>query len=74
LKFRFIFRDLLYGKYYDAVDGRPKAAAAFLDALQPHILNDKLRSPPPALFQHLVNYFEATNNFQVGIIETLIII
>jgi len=62
------FSELLFGKYYESVEGRPAAAAAFLDALQPHILNDRLRAPPPAVFQHLVNHLEATNNFQVDFV------
>jgi vacuolar protein sorting-associated protein 8 len=48
------------GSLYDcAVSGGGRAEAAFLEALQPLILNEQLRRPPPALLQRLVNQLEA---------------
>lgn len=47
-----------------ALVGGGRAEAAFLEALQPLILNEQLRTPPPALLQRLVNHLEASGSLQ----------
>jgi vacuolar protein sorting-associated protein 8 len=59
------FRDLLLNRLHDAaMTGGVRAEAAYLDALQPLILNEQLHAPPPALLQRLVNHLEVSGNLQ----------
>ncbi|XP_059473885.1 vacuolar protein sorting-associated protein 8 homolog [Neocloeon triangulifer] len=56
--------ETLFGRYWEAASGRPAAEAAFLEVLEPHILNDELPRPPPGLMQRFVLHYESARKLQ----------
>ncbi|CAB3370067.1 Hypothetical predicted protein [Cloeon dipterum] len=57
-------RETLFGRYWEAASSQPEAEAAFLEALEPHILNEQLPAPPTAVMQRFVLHYEKVAKFQ----------
>eukprot|EP00053_Salpingoeca_punica_P019812 m.202930 g.202930 ORF g.202930 m.202930 type:complete len:1369 (+) comp17729_c0_seq1:162-4268(+) len=53
-------RELLFGELYERFASQPASKAAFLEHLEPLILDDRLKSLPPAVMKEFFEHYEAT--------------
>ncbi|XP_068082015.1 vacuolar protein sorting-associated protein 8 homolog isoform X2 [Anabrus simplex] len=55
--------DILFGRLWESCSA-PTAQGVFLEALEPWLLNDRLRTVPPGVMQAFVKYYEKEGKLQ----------
>lgn len=59
-----IFRDPIFAKLYDICQCNPLSSTAYLESLEPFILNDQLRAVPPGIVKDLFVHLEELGKYQ----------
>jgi len=61
----FVHRDPIFDKLYDLCCCNPICTTAYLESLEPFILNDQLRAVPPTIVKEFFTHYEALGNYKV---------
>lgn len=58
--------DILYNKLWESVSLYPLSKAIYLEALEPHLLNEQLPDVPPQITQEFVQHYCNQKKFMVS--------
>lgn len=58
-------REAIFANLYDYCAANPFSKAAYLESLEPFILNDQLRAIPPTIVKEFITHYEEIENYKV---------
>lgn len=63
----------MFGKCYELASLNPLSKTAYLECLEPFVLNDQLRTMPPTIAKEFITHFDEIGNLKVIIVLQIIV-